>query len=44
MVEGQDPLGLLIARIDRMAADAARQNVPKAVSAYPEIGGSGQRY
>ena len=44
MVDGQDPLGLLIARIDRMAADAARQNVPKAVSAYPEIGGSGQRY
>ena len=44
MVDGQDPLGLLIARIDRMAADAARQNVPRAVSAYPEIGGSGQRY
>ena len=44
MVDGQDPLTLLIARIDRMAADTARQNVPKAVSAYPEIGGSGQRY
>jgi outer membrane protein assembly factor BamD len=44
MVDGQDPLGLLIARIDRMAADSARQNVPRAVSAYPEIGGSGGRY
>jgi len=44
LVEGQDPLDLLIARIDRMAEDTARRNVPRAVSAYPEIGGSGGRY
>jgi outer membrane protein assembly factor BamD len=44
LVGGQDPLDVLIARIDRMAADTARQNVPRAVSAYPEIGGSGGRY
>jgi outer membrane protein assembly factor BamD len=44
LVEGQDPLDLLLARIDRMAEDTARRNVPRAVSAYPEIGGSGGRY
>jgi outer membrane protein assembly factor BamD len=44
LVDGQDPLDLLIARIDRMTEDTARRNVPRAVSAYPEIGGSGGRY
>jgi len=44
LVEGQDPLDLLLARITRMEQDTARRNVPKAVSAYPEIGGSGGRY
>src|SRR6185503_2809346 len=42
--EGQDPLDLLLARITRMEQDTARRNVPRAVSAYPEIGGSGGRY
>jgi outer membrane protein assembly factor BamD len=44
LVDGQDPLDLLLSRIDRMAEDTARRNVPRAVSAYPEIGGSGGRY
>ena len=42
--EGQDPLDRLLARITRMEQDTARRNVPRAVSAYPEIGGSGGRY
>ncbi len=44
LVDGQDPLDLLLARITRMEQDTARRNVPRAVSAYPEIGGSGGRY
>ena len=40
-LDGQDPLPLLVGRIDRMDADATRQNVPRPVSAYPEVGGSG---
>jgi outer membrane protein assembly factor BamD len=44
LLDGQDPLPLLLARIDRMEQDTARRNVPRAVSAYPEIGGSGGRY
>lgn len=39
-----DPLPELLARIERMEQDAARQAIPRAVSAYPEIGGSAGRY
>lgn len=35
----QDPLPELVARIDKMEADAARREIPRPVSAYPEIGG-----
>jgi outer membrane protein assembly factor BamD len=39
-LDGQDPLPLLVGRIDRMREQADRQNVPRTVSAYPEIGGA----
>jgi outer membrane protein assembly factor BamD len=38
--DGQDPLPLLVGRIDRMREDPERQTVPRTVSAYPEIGGA----
>jgi outer membrane protein assembly factor BamD len=37
--DGEDPLRLLIARIDRMREQADRQKLPNTVSAYPDIGG-----
>ncbi|HYR97155.1 MAG TPA: outer membrane protein assembly factor BamD [Candidatus Binatus sp.] len=38
-VDGEDPLRLLVARIDRMRQQADRQKLPNTVSAYPDIGG-----
>ena len=38
-VDGDDPLQLLIARIDRMREQADRQKLPTTVSAYPDIAG-----
>jgi outer membrane protein assembly factor BamD len=35
-LDGPDPLPLLIDRIDRMREEAARLNVPRSVSAYPD--------
>ena len=37
--DGEDPLALLIGRIDRMRLQADRQKLPNTVSAYPDIGG-----
>jgi outer membrane protein assembly factor BamD len=39
-LDGQDPLPLLVGRIDRLRETPDRQNVPRTVSAYPEIGGA----
>jgi outer membrane protein assembly factor BamD len=39
-LDGQDPLPLLVGRIDLARDQADRQNVPRTVSAYPEIGGT----
>jgi outer membrane protein assembly factor BamD len=39
-VDGDDPLRLLVARIDRMRGEADRQKLPTTVSAYPDIGGT----
>src|SRR6266850_2237513 len=36
-VDGEDPLRLLVARIDRMRQQADRQKLPNTVSAYPDI-------
>jgi outer membrane protein assembly factor BamD len=41
-LDGQDPLTLLVGRIDRMRETPGRQAVPRTVSAYPEIGGVGR--
>ncbi|HJQ85123.1 MAG TPA: outer membrane protein assembly factor BamD [Candidatus Binatia bacterium] len=38
-VAGDDPLALLVARIDRMRQQADRQKLPTTVSAYPDIAG-----
>ena len=38
-LDGDDPLRLLVARIDRMRDDANRQKLPATVSAYPDIAG-----
>src|SRR5437763_1155219 len=40
-LDGVDPLPLLVGRIEEMRLQADRQQVPRTVSAYPEIGGSG---
>jgi outer membrane protein assembly factor BamD len=40
LLDNQDPLPLLLARIDRMRLGPERQNFPPAVSAYPDVGGS----
>jgi outer membrane protein assembly factor BamD len=37
--DGDDPLALLLGRIDRMREQADRQKLPHTVSAYPDIGG-----
>jgi outer membrane protein assembly factor BamD len=39
-VDGDDPLNLLLGRIDRMREHAARKKLPNTVSAYPDIGGT----
>jgi len=39
-LDGEDPLALLLARIDRMREHADRQKLPNTVSAYPDIGGT----
>jgi outer membrane protein assembly factor BamD len=39
-LDGQDPLPVLVGLIDRMRETPERQNVPRTVSAYPEIGGT----
>jgi outer membrane protein assembly factor BamD len=41
--DGDDPLALLLARIDRMRDQADRQKLPRTVSAYPDIGGADGR-
>jgi outer membrane protein assembly factor BamD len=38
--DGQDPLPLLLAHLDRMRTDEARRKLPPNVSAYPDIGGA----
>lgn len=43
-LDGQDPLPLLVGRIDRMHAEANRQQNPEPVSAYPDVGGLSGRY
>ena len=43
-VDGQDPVPLLIGRIDRMRAASDRQAAPQPVSAYPDVGGLTGRY
>src|SRR5262249_53214206 len=40
-LDGVDPLPLLVARLEELRLQADRQRVPRTVSAYPEIGGSG---
>jgi outer membrane protein assembly factor BamD len=42
-VDGDDPLPLLLGRIDRMREQADRQKLPRTVSAYPDIGGADGR-
>jgi outer membrane protein assembly factor BamD len=39
LLDGQDPLPLLVTRIERMRAEPNRQNAPPAVSAYPDTPG-----
>jgi outer membrane protein assembly factor BamD len=39
-LDGQDPLPLLVNRIDQMRVEEDRQNVRPTVSAYPDIGGT----
>jgi outer membrane protein assembly factor BamD len=39
-LDGDDPLKLLVAHIDRMGQQADRQKLPTTVSAYPDIGGA----
>src|SRR5690349_9262777 len=41
--DGDDPLALLLGRIDRMRDQADRQKLPRTVSAYPDIGGADGR-
>ena len=41
--DGEDPLVLLLGRIDRMREQADRQKLPNTVSAYPDIGGTDGR-
>jgi outer membrane protein assembly factor BamD len=38
-LDGDDPLPLLVARLDRMREQADRQKLPTTVSAYPDIAG-----
>ncbi len=38
-VDGDDPLRLLVTRIDNMRDEAGRQHLPSTVSAYPDIAG-----
>jgi hypothetical protein len=40
LLGGQEPLPLLLARIDRMRLSPERQSVPRTVSAYPDVGGA----
>jgi outer membrane protein assembly factor BamD len=40
LIGGQDPLPLLLARIDRMRLEPGRRDIPRTVSAYPDVGGS----
>jgi outer membrane protein assembly factor BamD len=40
----EDPLPLLVARLDRVRAEADRQKIPPSVSAYPEVGGVNAGY
>jgi outer membrane protein assembly factor BamD len=42
LLDGQDPLPLLVGRIDRMRQEADRQAVRPTVSAYPDVGGVGR--
>jgi outer membrane protein assembly factor BamD len=37
-IDGDDPLQLLVGRLDRMREQADRQKLPTTVSAYPDIG------
>ena len=39
-LDGEDPLPILIARIQRMRSDEDRQKLPSTVSAYPDVGGT----
>jgi outer membrane protein assembly factor BamD len=39
-VDGDDPLRLLIAHLERMRTEADRQRLPSTVSAYPDVGGA----
>jgi len=43
-LDGDDPLPLLVSRIDRMHDEGARQKLPPNVSAYPEVGGVNAGY
>src|SRR6185369_11553762 len=38
-IDGDDPLPLLVSRIDKLHDEGGRQKVPPNVSAYPEVGG-----
>jgi len=38
--DGDDPLRLLIAHLERMRTEADRQRLPSTVSAYPDVGGA----
>jgi len=39
-LDGDDPLRLFIAHLERMRTEADRQRLPSTVSAYPEVGGA----
>src|SRR5947207_3207122 len=39
-LDGDDPMKLLLTRIERMRGEADRQKLPNTVSAYPDIGGA----
>jgi outer membrane protein assembly factor BamD len=41
---GQDPLPLLVRHLDELQGRADRQNLPPAISAYPDSAGGQQRY
>ena len=40
LLDGDDPMKLLLAHIERMRTEADRQKLPTTVSAYPDIGGA----